>query len=219
MTAPRQSEPAGVRKVVFLSAASDVIPAYAAIQILAPTTLASGFVCWNAQKWDGGDTADIIYFNGNSDVAVGAYGQAFQPNTAQWVLYDTADTPAFQEDWGPVSGSYEIGLAGSGFIIMGGATDGRVLAVKDLSQSIHEGYLCGDLSAAASTLSSPTTATAIQLYKGSSGNLEHGPTVTITNRDTTLTLEADTYIQWTRINGENRIVWAACLADVSSSCP
>lgn len=82
-----------------------------------------------------------------------------------------------------------------------------------------EGYLCGDLDAAESTLSAPATATAVRLVKNaSSGNLEHGSDYTITNRDTTLTLESGTYIVWKRINGEYRIIWAACRAEVSSSC-
>lgn len=82
----------------------------------------------------------------------------------------------------------------------------------------HEGYLCEDLDAATDTLTGPTTASATMLVKGSDGNLTHGPHVTITNRDTTLTLEAWTYIIWETINGEKRIIWAACAGEVSSSC-
>lgn len=82
----------------------------------------------------------------------------------------------------------------------------------------HEGYLCEDLGAATDTLTGPTTAEATKLVKNEFGDLTHGSHVTITNRDTTLTLEAWTYIIWERINGENRIVWAACAGEVSSSC-
>lgn len=86
-----------------------------------------------------------------------------------------------------------------------------------IPETHFEGYLCGDLDPAESALSSPTFATGIQLKKQGS-NLVFHKAVTITNRDTSLTLENGTYIIWTRINGENRIVWAACVADISSSC-
>ena len=83
---------------------------------------------------------------------------------------------------------------------------------------IFEGYLCEDLSAAASTMTGAVSATAVKLIRGTGGNLKHGPEVTIINRDTTLTVEAWTYIMWTKVNGENKIIWAACRGDVSSSC-
>lgn len=123
-----QPQPAGVRKVTFQNDSGETVPAYACIQLTGTTTLNSRVV-FTADQWDGDGSDDIFYFNGPIDVADGETGEAFQPNTAQWVLYDTEGTPAFQEEWGPVSGSWEIGSDGTGFIIMGGATDGRVLAV------------------------------------------------------------------------------------------
>lgn len=118
----------GVRKVTFRNDAGEMIPAYALIQITGAVTV-NDQVIFTADQWDGGDTSDVFYFNGPMDVADGEYGSAFQPNTAQWVLYDDADTPGFQEEWGPVENSFEIGADGTGFIILGGQTDGRVLAV------------------------------------------------------------------------------------------
>lgn len=85
---------------------------------------------------------------------------------------------------------------------------------------IFEGYLCDDMSPAESTLSGASTAKAVKLIKDQeTGDLTHGPEVTITNRSTSTAAESGTYIQWTRINGENRPVWVDCEAEVSSSCP
>lgn len=123
-----QSEPRGVRVVTYRNDSGETIPAYALIQFTG-TAEVNGQIVWTATKWDGGSTGDVFYFNGPSDVADGRTGFAIQPNTAQWVLYDDADTPAFQEEWGPVANSFEIGSGGSGFLVMSAPTSGRVLAV------------------------------------------------------------------------------------------
>lgn len=124
-----QREPRGVRKVSIKNESGEVIPAYAAIQVTG-TTLLNGVNVFTVTKWDGGDSADVIWFNSETDVAIGATGAAFIPMVPHWVLYDDANEPAFQEEWGVEENTFKLHKDGSGFIIMGAANGTRVLAVK-----------------------------------------------------------------------------------------
>jgi hypothetical protein len=128
MTAFRGAHPNGARAVRFRNDSGETIPAYAAIHIIGTETV-NRQVLFLADQWDG-DGMPIIYFNSHADIEDGDYGQAFQPNTAQWVLYDTEDAIVFQGEWGPVADSWSLGIDGTGFIVMGGETDGRVLAIE-----------------------------------------------------------------------------------------
>ena len=89
---------------------------------------------WTAAKSNGLGSFGLAAVNGAADVLNGATGNlSFDfPN---WVLYDTADTPAVGQQWGPVNASWEVELDSLGFVIAGGATSGRVLVARSINHT------------------------------------------------------------------------------------
>lgn len=78
-----------------------------------------------------GDGSDFV-INDVIDVADGENGVCCDRGDP-YALYDSADgTPAAGEEWGPLSGSWKLRKAGSGFLILGDS-DGTKVRVRFLS--------------------------------------------------------------------------------------
>jgi hypothetical protein len=82
---------------------------------------------YDVDKPDG--TSGTYWINAPNEVPIDKPGAA----TNQFpclVTYDDAETPAAGEEWGPVSGSWLLTKAGTGFRILGGPVDGLVRIEK-----------------------------------------------------------------------------------------
>lgn len=114
----------------FRNDSGEEVPGFGIVRITETETGGNGQQILVGDKPDGTD--GIYYVNGPSAVPAGSaedpkYGRCFLPTVAVFTAYDDAETPANGEEWGPVSGSWLLTESGSGFNIIGGATDGRVL--------------------------------------------------------------------------------------------
>lgn len=108
----------------FVNNSGAIVPAYGFLRI-------TGFngTRYTADKSNSLGSFGLAAVNTGLAVAIGANGNlSFTfPN---WVLYDTGDTPVVGQQWGPVNASWEVELDSLGFVIIGGATSGRVLVAR-----------------------------------------------------------------------------------------
>ena len=128
------------------------------------------------------------------------------------VRYDAeGETPAIGEQWGPASGEFDARPDGTGLTILAiDAVHGRLFVVASgLSAAWREGRLLTALAVATGGGSGATEA-ALELFRPGGGWTATGTTVTVVNRDPTLSLAAGTYVQVVQQSGEWRIIWAAC---------
>ena len=113
------------------SGSDGIVPAYGVIKITGSAAVGSSTALTaDVSSADGSEGKH--YINGPFAVPIGKYGDCYHPSSPTWALYDTAQTPAFDESWGPVSGSFELKNTTNGFTIVGSATNGRVL-VREVS--------------------------------------------------------------------------------------
>jgi hypothetical protein len=115
------------RPIKFKNTSGSIVPAYGIIRLKGTTTAGAATVLDADQSGTPAST-ERFYFNSPFDVPIGKYGTCFFANTPEWVLYDTAATPAVDEEWGPATGSFKIVTAGTGFGIVGGHDGTKVLA-------------------------------------------------------------------------------------------
>lgn len=94
----------------------ETLPAFACARITG-VTIVEGQVVTTVAK-PSTTLARHYLINGPSAVANGKYGSGTIDCPA-YVLYDTADTPAFQEGWGPKPSQWTIAKGFPGFTILG----------------------------------------------------------------------------------------------------
>jgi len=101
----------------------------AAFSLLKPTGVTSDGIITVTQP-DADDLVSLLV-NGPGAISAGGYGVASN-EFPEWVAYETSDgTPAVGEKWGSGSGSFKLRKDNIGFIVVGGAANGRVLVNKD----------------------------------------------------------------------------------------
>lgn len=111
------------------SVAAETIPAFGAVRVSGVGN-ADGLISVGQPNADN----QGVYFNGPFDVAVTADGLVTRDWPA-WALYESSDgTPAQGEEWGVRAGGYKLRRGQTGYIIVGGAADERVL-VEDAGGS------------------------------------------------------------------------------------
>jgi hypothetical protein len=124
---------------------SGTVPSHGIIEITGASTFSDGTPFLTANQPDDDDGAQFNhYVNSHRPVLTGDYGVCYSPIFPVWVAYDSAETPAFGENWGPSDGTWIIKKDSGGFLILGSpdTTDERVLAVQkpgcDLQNAIMQ---------------------------------------------------------------------------------
>lgn len=197
------SMPGGMPWVAFRNDSEETIPPYGCMKITGGDLISGQHVLF-AEKPDG--EFGVHMFNGPREIAyidseTPTYGMAVVPCGPVWASYDTGDTPANADEWGPVDNSWEIGLDGNGFIIVGDERDGRVLIVQPTSGGARK---LGKTSGAISKGASGT----IDIYSGTKGSeTATGETVAdVYNRFNTLA--SGSWVIIDRIDGAYEIIMA-----------
>lgn len=129
MTERGQNEPLGIRAVTFRNDSGETIPAFGVIKI-SDTVQQQDIYLYKGEKPDPDTTPShlVFYINGPFDVVDGDEGLCYVPTSGVWALYDSANTPAVNESWGPAEGSWELSKDGTGFLILSSETsDGKVI--------------------------------------------------------------------------------------------
>lgn len=124
--------PTGVRSFNFRNDSGETIPAFGIVRIDGAEVADNNRLVLIGKKPNG--SGKIHYINGGVEVANGSFGSCAVASGPVWAKYDTGDTPSVGESWGPVSGSWELGIDGGGFKIVGGETEGRVLVESSASE-------------------------------------------------------------------------------------
>lgn len=154
-----------------------------------------------------------LIVNGSAPLAPGAAGKGrlCVERPRGWVAY-TGSTPALGELWGITDGGLTIEKDGAGFEIIGGATNGRVLANYIHNPKLYV-RLSEDLEAATNLLTGRKTADAQVITPGSGFNFLLGSqTITVTNRwlDVDLSSGKHLWVEWSWLYLEWIIQSAEC---------
>lgn len=124
-----QVEPLGI-PVAFRNDSGETIPPYGIIKIT-NTVKQNGIYLLKGEKPDAWGSQYSHYVNGPAEVADGDEGRCYVPTSPVWAAYDTGDTPAVGEPWGPTSGSWELSQDVGGFEVISSETDdGKVLVIQ-----------------------------------------------------------------------------------------
>jgi len=116
---------ARIRWIPFANGAGEEIPGFALLRVT--STDSDGLITVGKPNED---SAQLLLVNGPTPVASGGRGDCTFDFPIH-MLYDTGDgTPAVGEEWGSANGSWKLNSGKGGFLILGGATSGRVLAAR-----------------------------------------------------------------------------------------
>lgn len=94
-----------------------------------------------------------------------------------WALYNTAASPVFDAEWGTAAGSWELTQGNTGFKILGGATEGRVLVRRPESTATGTLFIDFELNEALSVSDETAEATVLRFW----GGADPGDPVTVRN--------------------------------------
>ena len=128
--------------VSFYNGSGESIPAYGVMMVTSHQSV-GGKSIPSVEKPDPEQANAGYLLNGPAIVPSGKVGKGLAPVAAGWALYDELDTPVPGATWGPVAGSWELGLSGSGFRIVGGSADGRVIVRSFCEPTTTDASSCG----------------------------------------------------------------------------
>ena len=97
----------------------EVIPPFAIVQIDDGIEERNGHLAFNVKQPAGEIRPSMYLINDRFPVHPKEMGGASNAVDAIWCLFDSDNTPVFDEDWGAVSGSWKLGKTGTGFRIVG----------------------------------------------------------------------------------------------------
>lgn len=120
-----------------------------------------------------------------------------------YVLYDTANTPAYGQRWGPVASSWYLGQHRPGFFVFGvnkGSGNGvaRTLAIQLPPAEVRVKNDTGSDKAAASTAT-------YSLFGGSAGTTDLGLDIEATN-DMSISFKSNKYGSVGNVNGKDYVI-------------
>lgn len=120
--------------VRFINNSGESIPAWGVMRITGATVESSGARLLTVAKPN--TTLQRYYLVNSGDTcASSSTGVGTFLHHAGTVLYDTANTPAYGETWGPQSATWTIKKGNTGFVILGGNTGtgatSRTIAIQD----------------------------------------------------------------------------------------
>jgi hypothetical protein len=123
--------PFGVRAISYKNNSGETVPAYGVIKITGTSQNAAGVYIFTGDKPDTWGSQYRHYVNGPIDIADGDGGVCYVPTSPVWAKYDTGDTPAVGEAWGPTDDSWELSQHVGGFEILSAEPDdGKVLVIQ-----------------------------------------------------------------------------------------
>jgi len=148
----------------------------------------------------------LYLVNGLQDVAANDYGWATFLWHADYVLYDTGNTPAFGESWGPQNGTWTLKKYRYGFTIMGGniTTESgkeRTVAVQSPVNLIY--------GQAQGTIADGATGT-MEVFDGNNTILHASTTVSAVHRFSATTIADDSKLEAAWNGGTWNIIAARC---------
>jgi len=106
-----------------LNQSGEVIPPRSAVLVTGVVTDTDGqFTYSTVTKFNG--ASGNIMVTGDKSIAIGGMGTAFYDNFLYVSVDPGAADPVAGQEWGPVSGSWVLGSAGSGFVAQGAPLSG-----------------------------------------------------------------------------------------------
>lgn len=110
--------------------ADEEIPPFAIVQIDDGAEVHDGRIAFNVKKPAGEIRPSMYLINGSAPVPVQRIGVAANAVEPVWCLFDSETEPDFDDDWGPVNGSWKLGATGTGFQIVGKKTTQKRVIVQ-----------------------------------------------------------------------------------------
>ncbi|WP_145034655.1 hypothetical protein [Caulifigura coniformis] len=110
----------------FYNDSGEIIPAYAVMMITGTHMIGTRYL-QKVEKPDVDAPNAGFILNGPTKIPIGKTGTGKIPANSGWAKYDTGGAPAAGDEWGPVTGSWELGEDGTGFKVVGTGPTGMVL--------------------------------------------------------------------------------------------
>ena len=199
-----RSQHATARWMDFNNVSGEEIPAFAVMKITGLDSESNGRL--TADQYDQFGAVYATAINGEHAVADTKNGKCTF-SFPVWVMYDTGDTPALGESWGPVSGEWDARLRGIGFTVIGGAVDGRVLVDRN-----HDLSFFGELDSG--TIAQDATGTvSVHYYVTGTWTEETDSNHNVTCRnvsDTSITAGLRVGCNWSTAGDQWTMMPAAC---------
>jgi hypothetical protein len=178
-------------KIAFRNDSGEAVPAHAVMRVTGMATVERKNLFTISKP---NTTFGRLYLvNGPTGVAIGKRGWGTWLWHADHVLYDTANTPAYGESWGPQNNTWTIKKNHVGFLIAGGNTGtgaaSRTIAMQELTTAAF-----GKADAAIASGASGT----VRVYGGTQGSeVDTSQTIpSCWNEGAALVDEADLKVRW-----------------------
>lgn len=121
---------ANVSSWPFRNDSGETIPAGGVFRATGAETDDAGGVFLTAEKSNTYGSQWSHYINGPAPVADGQFGLCFAAEMPVRAAYDGEETPVVGSSWGPINDSWLLHQYGGGFRIVGAASDGLVLVMR-----------------------------------------------------------------------------------------
>lgn len=178
-------------KIAFRNDNAGTVPAYGVMRVTGMVTV-EGKTLFKTDKPN--TTFSRLYLvNGPTEVLTGKRSWGTWLWHADYILYDTGNTPAFGETWGPQNDTWTIKKDHPGFLIQGGNTGTGAASRTIAMQSVPE-HVFGKADAAIANGASGT----VRVYVGTQGSeTDSGLTIaSCYNYGPDIADEANVWVGW-----------------------
>lgn len=139
----RKPDERQLAKIRFRNDNSGTVPAWGVMRMTGASQTSGG--SWYVTTNKPNTTVQSVYLvNSGRDVESGKYGWATYLWHSNYVLFDTASTPAYGETWGPQNAAWTVKKNNDGFFVIGGnagsGSTSRTLAIQKTGQLKAGGY-------------------------------------------------------------------------------
>lgn len=177
-------------RVMFRNDNAGTVPAHAVMRVTGMVQVDGAFYAFTTNKPD--TTFYRLYLvNGSEDVPTGVYGWGTWLWHGGTVLYDTGNTPAIGEEWGPQNDEWSIKKYRYGFSIFGG-NSGSGSTAKTYAVQTTVSVVYGQTQGA---IDKGNTGT-IEVYDGNDTILHASTTLTVKNKFGDLEDNAKVTAKW-----------------------
>lgn len=200
----RKPDERQLAKIRFRNDNSGTVPAWGVMRITGASTTTGG--SWFATTNQPNTTLNRYYLvNSGREVETGKFGWGTYLWHSNYVLYDTGNTPAYGETWGPQNGTWTIKKNNWGFNIVGGNTgsgsSSRTLAVQHVVN-----HLLGKTNASHAKSASGT----VNLYTGTLGSETQVTSMTVTAYNRFAAVSSGKWVHCSWVNGGWDLSAAEC---------
>lgn len=153
-------------------------PAYGVVKIV-DTVLADDGLPYLAFEKPDADNLTGCALVRHNEIENGKYGQVtYEP---WWALYNNAETPAYDEEWGTEANTWKLKQGNTGFRVLGATdtTKGRVLVERKVSSSGSSRWVEFTLTSSMATTDASSSGATVNNYWGGDNP---GATVTVWNK-------------------------------------